>query len=41
VEGELRDAVKTDQGFETMIVMSMLQSEFLGRRGLGLELRQS
>jgi diamine N-acetyltransferase len=39
VEGELRDAVKTDGGFESMIVMSMLQSEFLGRRGLALELR--
>jgi diamine N-acetyltransferase len=39
VEGELRDAVKTDGGFESMIVMSMLHSEFLGRRGLALELR--
>ena len=26
-------------GFESMIVMSMLQSEFTGRRGLGLEMR--
>lgn len=40
VEGQLRDAVKTADGFETMIVMSMLQSEFAGRRGLGLELRE-
>ena len=40
VEGELRDAVKTASGFESLIVMSMLRSEFLGRRGLGLELRE-
>jgi RimJ/RimL family protein N-acetyltransferase len=39
VEGELREAVKTVDGFETMIVMSMLRTEFLGRRELGLELR--
>jgi diamine N-acetyltransferase len=39
VEGELRDAVKTAEGFESLIVMSMLRSEFTGRRGLGLELR--
>jgi len=39
VEGELRDAVKVADGFESMIVMSMLRSEFTGRRGLGLELR--
>ena len=39
VDGELRDAVKTAQGFESLIVMSMLQSEFVGRRSLGLELR--
>ncbi|HEY8049317.1 MAG TPA: GNAT family protein [Ramlibacter sp.] len=39
VEGELREAVKTAQGFDSMIVMSVLRSEFLGRRGLGLELR--
>jgi RimJ/RimL family protein N-acetyltransferase len=41
VEGALRDAVKTVDGFETMIVMSMLRSEFLGRRGLGLELPEA
>ena len=40
VEGELRDAVKTSEGFESLIVMSMLKSEFTGRRALGLELRQ-
>ena len=39
VEGELRDAVKVEGGFESMIVMSMLQSEFTGRRALGLEMR--
>jgi diamine N-acetyltransferase len=39
VEGELRDAVKVAGGYETLIVMSMLQPEFVGRRGLGLELR--
>jgi RimJ/RimL family protein N-acetyltransferase len=38
VEGELRDAVKMDDGFESLIVMSMLRSEFLGRRGLALEM---
>src|SRR3954462_9793526 len=31
VEGELRDAVKTSDGFESLIVMSMLRSEFAGR----------
>src|SRR3954469_24557314 len=41
VEGELRDAVKTAEGFESMVVMSMLRSEFIGRRGLGLELREA
>jgi diamine N-acetyltransferase len=39
VEGQLRDAVKVADGYETLIVMSMLQPEFTGRRGLGLELR--
>jgi diamine N-acetyltransferase len=38
VEGELRDAVKVSGGFESLIVMSMLQSEFIGRRSLALEL---
>jgi diamine N-acetyltransferase len=37
-EGQLREAVKTDSGFESLIVMSMLRSEFGGRRELGLEL---
>jgi len=35
----LRDAVKTADGFESLIVMSMLRTEFTGRRSLGLELR--
>jgi len=39
VEGQLRDAVKIAGGYETLIVMSMLQPEFTTRRGLGLELR--
>lgn len=39
VDGELRDAVRTDQGFESLVVMSMLRPEFIGRRSLGLELR--
>jgi diamine N-acetyltransferase len=39
VEGELREAVKTAAGFESLMVMSMLRPEFTGRRALGLELR--
>jgi diamine N-acetyltransferase len=39
VEGTLRDAVKQESGFESLIVMSMLRSEFTGRRSLGLEVR--
>jgi diamine N-acetyltransferase len=39
VEGQLRDAVKSADGFESLIVMSMLRPEFKGRRELGLELR--
>src|SRR4051812_20506970 len=30
-DGELRDAVKTAEGFESLVVMSMLQPEFTGR----------
>lgn len=40
VEGELRDAIRQDDGFESLVVMSMLRPEFTGRRGLGLELRE-
>jgi diamine N-acetyltransferase len=39
VEGQLRDAVKVTDGFDSLIVMSMLQHEFTGRRSLGLEMR--
>ena len=39
VEGTLRDSVKVQGVFDSLIVMSMLQPEFIGRRGLGLELR--
>src|ERR1700756_5047994 len=31
VDGELREAVRTAEGFESLIVMSMLRSEFTGR----------
>jgi RimJ/RimL family protein N-acetyltransferase len=37
VEGELREALKIEGGFESLIVMSMLRPEFTGRRSLGLE----
>lgn len=39
MEGELRDAVKVADGFDSLIVMSMLRPEFTGRRSLGLEMR--
>ena len=38
VEGTLREAVKVQGGYESMVVMSMLQQEFLGRRAQALEL---
>ncbi|MBW8830615.1 MAG: GNAT family N-acetyltransferase [Burkholderiales bacterium] len=31
-EGRLRDSVKTDDGFDSLIVMSMLESEYIARR---------
>jgi diamine N-acetyltransferase len=37
-EGELRDAVKLDEGYDSLIVMSMLLGEFTQRRGRALEL---
>jgi diamine N-acetyltransferase len=37
-EGELREAVKLDDGWESLIVMSMLLGEFGQRRGRALEL---
>jgi diamine N-acetyltransferase len=39
VEGELREAVRVQGGFESMVVMSMLQSEYGARRGRALELQ--
>ena len=38
VEGLLRESVRTADGFESLIVMSMLQSEFAARRAQGLEM---
>ena len=38
IEGTLRESVRTASGFESLIVMSMLQAEFAVRRGRGLEL---
>ncbi|KQT11142.1 GNAT family N-acetyltransferase [Ramlibacter sp. Leaf400] len=38
VEGTLRESVRSGRGFESLIVMSMLRSEFAARRGQGLEL---
>ncbi|GAC1600431.1 MAG: GNAT family N-acetyltransferase [Ramlibacter sp.] len=38
IEGRLREAVKVPGGFESMVLMSMLQSEFASRRSLGLEM---
>lgn len=39
VEGTLRESVRTAQGFESLVVMSMLRPEFGARRGIGLELQ--
>jgi diamine N-acetyltransferase len=38
VEGRLRDAVRVSGGWDTLIVMSMLQQEFTERRAQGLEM---
>jgi RimJ/RimL family protein N-acetyltransferase len=38
VEGTLREAVRTAGGFDSLVVMAMLQSEFAARRARGLEL---
>ena len=38
-EGRLREAVKEEGGFESLVVMSMLAHEFKDRRALGLEMR--
>ena len=37
VEGVLREAVRVADGFESLVVMSMLQTEFTVRRGQTLE----
>jgi RimJ/RimL family protein N-acetyltransferase len=38
VEGLLRESVRIEQGFESLIVMSMLRPEFTVRRGQGWEM---
>ena len=38
VEGTLREAVRVASGFDSLVVMSMLQPEFIARRGRALEL---
>ena len=37
VEGVLRESVRVESGFESLVVMSMLQPEFVRRREAGLE----
>ena len=37
VEGLLRESVRTEAGYESLVVMSMLQREFASRRGQSLE----
>jgi len=37
IEGVLREAVRSGGGFESLVVMSMLKSEFVQRRGVALE----
>ncbi|HSV77633.1 MAG TPA: GNAT family protein [Ramlibacter sp.] len=39
VEGELREAVRVEKGFESLVVMAMLAREFAERRELALEMR--
>ena len=36
-EGRLRESVKLDEGYETLIVMGMLDREYQARVALGLE----
>ena len=38
VEGLLRDAVRVSDGYDSLIVMSMLKSEFEARRAVSLEI---
>jgi len=37
VEGVLRESVRSGEGFDSLVVMSMLQAEFAQRRARGLE----
>jgi diamine N-acetyltransferase len=37
-EGELREAVKLQDGYDSLVVMSMLQAEFAARRARAMEL---
>jgi diamine N-acetyltransferase len=39
-EGELREAVRVHDGYDSLVVMSMLAAEYAQRRGDGLELPQ-
>ena len=39
LEGELRESVRVEGGFESLLVLSMLAAEFAQRRGAGQELR--
>lgn len=38
LEGRLRESVKVSGGYDSLIVMSMLQPEFAARRTQGLEM---
>ena len=38
VEGELREAVKVADGFDSLVVLSMLAGEYAARRAQALEL---
>jgi diamine N-acetyltransferase len=39
-EGELREAVKVEGGFDSLLVMSMLETEFAHRRSQAMELQR-
>jgi diamine N-acetyltransferase len=39
-EGELREAVKVEGGFDSLLVMSMLETEFAQRRSQAMELQR-
>ena len=40
LEGELREAVKVEDGFDSLFVLSMLHDEYAARRGSALELQK-